>query len=197
MNVSSSKKDINLKSQGCCKGSFCQVYHFLHDWTRHDCSWDFWVVHLSLKPIYTCDLDLVIDFSNNVLGSVHTYPFLFEHPANRVTENGTFQKRFPEWKFLKTPFSYDSVDGWKSNFKNVSVMAWYPTSGIKWRKDISLLYRFFLGFFKPDGVSWHQPSFVKWSSEMQIGTYFIAVFDDLILMRRTQSIVQLSSRNKV
>ena len=33
------------------------------------------------------------------------------YPVNTDTENETFQKRFPEWKLLKTPFSDARVDG--------------------------------------------------------------------------------------
>ena len=41
---------------------------------------------------------------------VHTYPM------KTINENGTFRKRFPEWKFLKTLFSRVRVDRRKRNF---------------------------------------------------------------------------------
>ena len=43
------------------------------------------------------------------------FPSLHTYPVNTVTENGTFQKHSPEWKVLKTPFSYARVDGCKQN----------------------------------------------------------------------------------
>ena len=70
---------------------------------------------------------------------VHSYS------ANTATENGTFRKRSPRWEFLKPPFSYTRVDGWK---RNAYIMVWYPTRGLKWRTDVPLLRRFHLDFFQ-------------------------------------------------
>ena len=44
--------------------------------------------------------------------TVHTYP------VKTVTENASFQKRFPEWRFLKTPTSRLRVNGRKRRFSN-------------------------------------------------------------------------------
>ena len=51
---------------------------------------------------------------------VHTYS---------VTENGSFQKSFPEWKCFKTPFSYAHMDRWKRNFSRM-LTSWYAWYGI-------------------------------------------------------------------
>ena len=46
------------------------------------------------------------DFFSLVYSTLHTCL------VETVTKNASFQKRFPEWRFLKTPFCCTGVDGW-------------------------------------------------------------------------------------
>ena len=84
----------------------------------------------------------------NLLGPVHTYPFFFENgyspppppslthrphvSGGAVTENGSFQKRSPEWRFLKTRAFRLRVDVRKRRFSN-TMMSYiiYCKSSIK------------------------------------------------------------------
>ena len=38
------------------------------------------------------------------------WPFVYTYPVKMVTEKTSFQKRSPEWRFLKTPFCCTRVD---------------------------------------------------------------------------------------
>ena len=59
----------------------------------------------------------------------YTYPFLtaifspvwltvYTYPVKKVTENASFQNRYPEWRFLKTLAFRLRVDGRKQGFSN-------------------------------------------------------------------------------
>ena len=73
-------------------------------------------------------------------GPVHTYLFLFEwtdiifstvwptvhtYLVKTVTENTSFQKRSPEWRFLKRPASSLSVNGRKRRLCNAMMSSYF------------------------------------------------------------------------
>ena len=46
------------------------------------------------------------------------WPTVHSYPVKTVTENASFQKRFPEWRLLKTPTSRLRVNGRKPRFSS-------------------------------------------------------------------------------
>ena len=119
--------------------------------------------------------------------SVHTYP------ANTVNENDTFRKLFPEWKFLKMPFTSACMDEWKRNFSEtlprVEIFenavyqrsyGWMETELFRsgyvmvWC-DIQIggrIYYFCAVFpwpsIKPKSVSWDQLGFAEYSRWLRL-----------------------------
>ena len=95
------------------------------------------------------------------LGPVHTYPFLFENgdyslqiafPSTRIR-----QIRSPKTELFKNAYQSEIFENavflhWCGRvrtklFKNTYVMVSCPARDLKWGTDVSLLYRFCLGFF--------------------------------------------------
>ena len=48
---------------------------------------------------------------------VVVWPTVHTYSVKTITENASFQKRFPEWRFLKTLASRLRVDGRKQGFR--------------------------------------------------------------------------------
>ena len=79
-------------------------------------SFSFYLLNFSVRtelPARTQDPSTRIRFRFSL-----SWPTVHTYRVRTVTENGSFRKRSPEWRFLKTPGFRLRVDGQKRKFSN-------------------------------------------------------------------------------